>query len=399
MIEQSRFPELRADAPQALVFSNQNTSLQLLANYGSGSSDSEDQDKDSSSSSEDDADEVSDDSDVDILKQISQNIMPPFTVIPDPGVYREQKPFVVLHDTSDSSDNDDSDSDEDELKKIPDSELREHITVKLEQHSDESGEDENLETEEANTSKKKRDPLRVKGELTLDDLPPIEDLKISVPEDECIEMGAISTIVDQLVLVQAHPNMAPLDLDSVLFLEKGKQPLGKVFDVLGQVSQPTYCIRFNTHKDVLDKGISTGQKVYCAPRTEFASFVILNNIMSMKGSDASWKNDIEAPESQLDFSDDENERQIRRGKRQNRNRNRVINPANPTNQRRFQPNQGAQQRFPPWQGAQQQFPQNYSWHTNLPQNPGQFGQNFRGPSNQQRFQGPGTSYWGRGNQF
>lgn len=37
-----------------------------------------------------------------------------------------------------------------------------------------------------------------KGELTLDDLPPIEQLQISVPETECVQIGTISSIVEQL---------------------------------------------------------------------------------------------------------------------------------------------------------------------------------------------------------
>lgn len=32
----------------------------------------------------------------------------------------------------------------------------------------------------------------------MDELPPIEDLKISVAEEECIEIGVVSSIIDQL---------------------------------------------------------------------------------------------------------------------------------------------------------------------------------------------------------
>lgn len=39
---------------------------------------------------------------------------------------------------------------------------------------------------------------RTKGELTLDQLPPIEELKITVPEEECIEVGVVTSIIDQL---------------------------------------------------------------------------------------------------------------------------------------------------------------------------------------------------------
>lgn len=48
------------------------------------------------------------------------------------------------------------------------------------------------------TDPKSRGPIRVEGEFTIDSLPPIEDLKISVPEDECVVLGKVMSIVDQL---------------------------------------------------------------------------------------------------------------------------------------------------------------------------------------------------------
>lgn len=45
---------------------------------------------------------------------------------------------------------------------------------------------------------KSRGPIRVEGEFTIDSLPPIEDLKISVPEDECVVLGKVMSIVEQL---------------------------------------------------------------------------------------------------------------------------------------------------------------------------------------------------------
>lgn len=41
-------------------------------------------------------------------------------------------------------------------------------------------------------------PVKAKGELGMADLPPIQDLTISVPESECIHLGAVSGIVDTL---------------------------------------------------------------------------------------------------------------------------------------------------------------------------------------------------------
>jgi hypothetical protein len=45
---------------------------------------------------------------------------------------------------------------------------------------------------------KKKDPMKTRGEILIEDLPPIQDLQISVPAEECMELGKISNIVDQL---------------------------------------------------------------------------------------------------------------------------------------------------------------------------------------------------------
>ncbi len=47
-------------------------------------------------------------------------------------------------------------------------------------------------------AKRKQDGIKVKGEMGLDDLPPIEDLHISVPHDECKPIGSIKSVVDPL---------------------------------------------------------------------------------------------------------------------------------------------------------------------------------------------------------
>lgn len=41
-------------------------------------------------------------------------------------------------------------------------------------------------------------PIKAKGEFGLKDLPPIEDLTITVSEDECIKLGTILRTVDTL---------------------------------------------------------------------------------------------------------------------------------------------------------------------------------------------------------
>ena len=52
------------------------------------------------------------------------------------------------------------------------------------------------------------------GEFTSSDLPPIEDLQISVEEKECFNVGNVSSCVDDLVVVQSLPGIPALDLVS-----------------------------------------------------------------------------------------------------------------------------------------------------------------------------------------
>lgn len=177
---------------------------------------------------------------------------------------------------------------------------------------EELDEAESVLDEEDGDGKIVRTPIKAAGELGIEDLPPIEDLHISMPEKDCIFLGKITSIVDQLVLVESLPNIVPLDLDTVLFLEKGQRPLGKIFDVMGQVHCPIYCVRFNSKNDIDEKGILIGLDVYCAPAAPCTSVVILPNLLKQKGSDASWKNDIEPPDRYLDYSDDEDEKNARR---------------------------------------------------------------------------------------
>lgn len=192
-------------------------------------------------------------------------------------------------------------------------------------------------------------PIKAKGELGIDDLPPIQDLTITVAEEDCIKLGTVSGIVDTLgmltqcfafsdfrmfiyvnvnlfaVLVDSIPNFAAVDIDTVLFLDKGNRTLGQVFDVMGNVASPIYCVRFNKPQDIADKNITVGLPVYVAPKTEHTNFIVLSELMNQRGTDASWEDDIEPPEGCHEFSDDEEEREARRAQRQRNHRNRNSN--------------------------------------------------------------------------
>lgn len=97
-----------------------------------------------------------------------------------------------------------------------------------------------------------------------------------------------------------------------------------------------------------------------------------------KGSDASWKNDIEPPSNLVDYSDDEKERSTKRKAKANRTGNGqeqrefMRGTRHLPNQHQHQSNQYPQHN-PRQQHNQYQQQQpnlaypNYSWHQNLPQ--------------------------------
>jgi H/ACA ribonucleoprotein complex non-core subunit NAF1 len=75
------------------------------------------------------------------------------------------------------------------------------------------------------------------------------------------------------VVVQSFPNTPTLDLDTVLFLDRGRRPLGKIFDVLGNIHGPFYAVRFNSSDQIKQKNIAKHQTVYFVPDSEYTSYV------------------------------------------------------------------------------------------------------------------------------
>lgn len=149
-----------------------------------------------------------------------------------------------------------------------------------------------------------------------------------------------------------------------MFLDKGNRTLGQVFDVMGVVTSPIYCVRFNKTEDILAKGVKVGDIVYVAPSTEHTNFIVLSDLMKQKGCDASWEDDVEPPpDHEQDFSNDEDEIEARRNARhKKRPQGRTTSEASevdtqakasrnhpPQHQQRFNRNQHQRRGGPPQQ--------------------------------------------------
>lgn len=154
--------------------------------------------------------------------------------------------------------------------------------------------------------------IKTPGELDIDDLPPIEDLHITLPRTELRQAGHVKHAVDQLLVVESEPGQPVLDLDSVLFRADGTA-LGRVFDVLGPVAAPYYAVRFNSAQELTERALEPGEPVLYAPlHADVTQYVLESEIRKQRGSDASWENNNEPPPEHLDFSDDEQEREVRK---------------------------------------------------------------------------------------
>lgn len=177
-------------------------------------------------------------------------------------------------------------------------------------------------------------PIKTRDEVLLEELPAVEEVCITLPEEaELQPVGTVSSILQQLVIIQSLKDTPALNDGSILF-KSDKLAVGKVFEVFGPVSSPLYIMRFNSADQIINMGLTEGLTLYYAPAIkEYTEYILTQQLKLLKGSDASWKNDQEPPEEALDYSDDEKEQEAKRkvkNAKKKRNNNNTDNPANIT---------------------------------------------------------------------
>jgi H/ACA ribonucleoprotein complex non-core subunit NAF1 len=250
-----------------------------------------------------------------VLQELRPNQI--FAAVPPFQIQTNSSAFIAAQESSsssgsseDDSSSSSSESDEEDVNKKEEDVNKKVEDVKKEE--DEDGGKKERSNNRTDAAKNNRSHPNCKNSEDGAQLPRIDELAISVPECECVEMGDVYAIVDDQVVVKSQSESAAIDLDSVLFLDRGGRALGRVFDVFGPVARPFYSVRFNDGEHIKDSGISVGQKVFVAPRTEHTSFIFLGQLLKLKGTDASWKGDDEVPHKFADYSDDEDERKGKR---------------------------------------------------------------------------------------
>lgn len=74
--------------------------------------------------------------------------------------------------------------------------------------------------------------------------------------------------------------MPAYDIDTLLFLDRGNKPLGRIFDVLGPVTEPFYAVRFNSYEQAMEAGVKPGTAVFCAPyNTQHTAYVFVSELL------------------------------------------------------------------------------------------------------------------------
>ncbi|XP_078533133.1 H/ACA ribonucleoprotein complex non-core subunit NAF1 [Lissotriton helveticus] len=156
-------------------------------------------------------------------------------------------------------------------------------------------------------------PVTPKEVLHLNELPAVDDLNITLPDNvEMKPFGVVTSIVDQLVIFESLFNQPVLSEGSVIF-KANRSSAGKIFDIFGPIPRPSYLLRFNSEEHIAAHGVKVEDIVYFVPNSqEFTKYLETEKLKQQKGSDASWTNDDEPPPDVLDFSDDEKEREAKK---------------------------------------------------------------------------------------
>lgn len=159
-------------------------------------------------------------------------------------------------------------------------------------------------------------PLKTKDELLVDELPAVEEISISLPDHvELKPFGTVSSIIEQLVIIESLRDILPLNEETIVFKED-RNVAGKIFEIFGPVPHPFYVVRFNSKDHIESSGIQIKDTMYFAPSVEdFTQYIIPDALKRDKGSDASWTNDQEPPPDVVDYSDDEREREAKQKKK------------------------------------------------------------------------------------
>ncbi|KAL9033039.1 MAG: hypothetical protein Q9180_006161, partial [Flavoplaca navasiana] len=179
--------------------------------------------------------------------------------------------------------------------------------------------------DEGKSGKAASGPLRTLNEKP-DEIVPKPQVEIT-PEMIVSELGSVEHVVENSILIKGKTSgeRRALESGSLLCLED-RSVIGVIAELLGQVHQPYYSVRFTNPAAITEAGVFKGTTIFYVE--QHSSYVFTQSLKALKGSDASNIHDEEVGDDELEFSDDEaeaehkrrvkQERQARRGDREER---------------------------------------------------------------------------------
>lgn len=147
-----------------------------------------------------------------------------------------------------------------------------------------------------------------------------EQLKIECPKPHRLnekskveKLGIVSSIVDGCILIEGRANII-INLDATVF-NKNCDSIGFIFDIIGNIDFPYYVVKsFDNEKDTVPlEKVLEAEEVFVD--INFSATVNKTTLLNNKGTDASNAFDEEINENDLEFSDDEEERNYKNSKK------------------------------------------------------------------------------------
>ncbi|KAL8926425.1 MAG: hypothetical protein Q9208_002968 [Pyrenodesmia sp. 3 TL-2023] len=217
----------------------------------------------------------------------------------------DSSPIDASSDADSDSDSSSSSSDEEKDKEMID------VAEEARRLMEESGGSD----DDGKGNKATSGPLRTLNERP-DEVVPMPKIEVT-PAMSIAELGNVEHIVENCILIKAKTSgeRQALETGSLLCLED-RSVIGLIAEILGQVQQPYYSVRFTNAAAVTEAGVSKGTRVFNVE--QHSHYVFTQNIKAFKGSDASNIHDEEVGDDELEFSDDEAEAEHKRRVKQQR---------------------------------------------------------------------------------
>ena len=152
-------------------------------------------------------------------------------------------------------------------------------------------------------------PIQNNPNEFVDKDPSYFDYPIQIDSKYPVEyLGIVFSLLPEQIIIQSTVIHAPLDLKSII-CNSERKVIGRICETFGPVSNPFYVITKNPSSAIAGEegeSVEVGTKVFYSP--SFSHIVAMTELSKRRGCDASNQFDQELDESEMECSDDEQER-------------------------------------------------------------------------------------------